>query len=139
MVKLRNCMVALAAVIFAAGCAHNADGVFDILDYGADRSGKKLSTAAIQSAIDACSEAGGGGRFHGAESGRGESGGSAERKARFRGDLGPRTRLLSGRSGMDHGGAYESDEELPGAFSGGRQHSLRLFGKSPVCEDPDPG
>ena len=60
MVKLRNCMVALAAVIFAAGCAHNADGVFDILDYGADRSGKKLSTAAIQSAIDACSEAGGG-------------------------------------------------------------------------------
>ena len=36
------------------------DRTFNVLDYGADPNGVQLSTAAIQKAIDACTEAGGG-------------------------------------------------------------------------------
>jgi polygalacturonase len=50
---------------FAAAPAHSAEkqssgGIFSVRDFGATGNGGKLDTKAIQAAIDACSEAGGG-------------------------------------------------------------------------------
>ena len=47
----------LAASAFA--CT-SRDGVYDVLDFGADGSGRTLTTAAIQKAVDQCAENGGG-------------------------------------------------------------------------------
>jgi polygalacturonase len=51
----------LCTLLFFANSAISSDrAVFDILDYGAHPDGETLSTSAIQSAINACYEAGGG-------------------------------------------------------------------------------
>lgn len=56
-------MVALArglGILWLGGIAWAADGRFDISEHGAVADGSTVNTAAIQTAIDACAEAGGG-------------------------------------------------------------------------------
>jgi hypothetical protein len=58
-------MVLIAVVICAAittlsGLGFASDGVFGVRDYGAAGDGKKIDTAAINKAVKACADAGGG-------------------------------------------------------------------------------
>jgi polygalacturonase len=50
----------MAVCILAAGSAIAAEELYDVRDYGAKPDGKTLCTKSIQTAIDACSQAGGG-------------------------------------------------------------------------------
>jgi hypothetical protein len=53
-------VVGCAAVITISGLCHAANGAFDVRDYGATGDGKKVDTAAINKAVKACANAGGG-------------------------------------------------------------------------------
>lgn len=53
-------LLPLLAVLFAAGMALAAPGVYSVRDFGAVGDGKALDTAAINQAIEACTTAGGG-------------------------------------------------------------------------------
>lgn len=59
MITVRHCICLGVFVLLSSIHAH-AGGVFDIRDYGAAGDGQMLDTAAIQAAINACAEAGGG-------------------------------------------------------------------------------
>jgi len=58
--KVRNSILIVFVLLFAATSAAGAEKVYDVRDYGAKGDGKTLCTGAIQRAIDRCSKDGGG-------------------------------------------------------------------------------
>ena len=51
--------IGLLVALIATGCGRQTD-IYNVLDFGADPDGNSLATAAIQQAIDACAQNGGG-------------------------------------------------------------------------------